>query len=354
MSGRLSALLVLLLVLLVGCADASIGQPEPPAPVPAVEEPPEPSEMVVGVDDLGVGFNPHLIAHTSPLTTAVASLVLPSVFRPDASGTVAYLVDAETAEMHTHLSAGQRDFDISYASERVGGELFDLQAGGLLPPDVDPIEVAAELPARYRALWDELTREELIPPDEQRYRVAERIDRLNEMGFDVDEIELVTTDEGTRLTVHTRVAEVGRKRQELFGLVGLEVAERQARRLLNDVRSYRGYLEQKEGRAVPETVAAHRWRSEVYDKVAWSSFGRRRATPAEKVISSFSLSCRKKCLVSSRCRRTMVCTADSTVVSVIRIMNSSPPKRAITSIERSVPFTTLARWRRALSPARWP
>jgi tRNA A-37 threonylcarbamoyl transferase component Bud32 len=190
-----------------------------------------------------------------------------TLFRPDAGSIAAYLVDAETAELHSSLSDGQRSFDISYAAERVGGELFDLQAGGLLPPDVDPVQIAAQLPVRYEALWDELTREEVFRPDEQRYRVAERIDRLNDLGFDVDEIELITTAEGTRLKVHTRVAEAGRHRQELFALTGLQVTENQARRLLNDMRSYRAHLEQKEGRAVSETVAAHRWRSEVFDKV---------------------------------------------------------------------------------------
>jgi hypothetical protein len=190
-----------------------------------------------------------------------------TLFRPDAGSIAAYLVDAETAELHPSLTAGQRSFDIEYAAERVGGELFDLQAGGLLPDDVDPVEIAAELPRRYHALWDELTREELLRPDEQRYRVAARVDRINELGFDVDEIELITTDEGVRLRVRTQVAEVGRHRNQLYALTGLEVTENQARRLLNDLRSYRGYLEQKEGRAVPETVAGHRWRAEVYDKV---------------------------------------------------------------------------------------
>jgi ABC-type transport system substrate-binding protein len=38
------------------------------------------------VEDLGSGFNPHLVAHVSPLSTAVAALVLPSVFRPTADG----------------------------------------------------------------------------------------------------------------------------------------------------------------------------------------------------------------------------------------------------------------------------
>ena len=36
---------------------------------------------MVGVDDFGAGFNPHLLAHQSPITTALANLVLPSVFR---------------------------------------------------------------------------------------------------------------------------------------------------------------------------------------------------------------------------------------------------------------------------------
>ena len=190
-----------------------------------------------------------------------------TLFRPDAGSIAAYLVDAETAAMYPALTDGQREFDIAYAAERVGGELLDLEAGGLLPPDVDPVDIARQLPARYHALWDELTREELLRPDEQRYRVAERVERLNELGFDVEEIELLTTDDGTRMTVRTRVAESGRHRYRLFVLTGLEVTENQARRLLNDVLSYRAYLEQKDGRSIPETVAAHRWRSEVYDRV---------------------------------------------------------------------------------------
>jgi Domain of unknown function (DUF4032) len=114
--------------------------------------------------------------------------------------------------------------------------------------DVDPVAVAADLPRRYDALWTELTREELFRRDEQRYRVAQRINRLNELGFDVDELELITTEAGTRLRVHTQVAESGRHRDQLFTRTGLRATENQARRMLNDVISFRGYLEQKEGR----------------------------------------------------------------------------------------------------------
>jgi tRNA A-37 threonylcarbamoyl transferase component Bud32 len=191
-----------------------------------------------------------------------------TLFRLDAGALAAYLVDAETAELHPTLTDGQRDHDVAVAFERVGGELMDLQAAGLLPSDVDPVEVAHEIVARYDALWAELTREEVLAPGEQRYRIAERLRRLNELGFDVDEVELVDVGEGSRLKVHTRVAEPGYHRQLLFARTGLVVEENQARRLLNDIASFRGWLEQTERRAVPEAVAANRWLVEVYDPVA--------------------------------------------------------------------------------------
>jgi hypothetical protein len=190
-----------------------------------------------------------------------------TLFRLDAGAFAAYLVDAETVERHPTISAGKRAYDVELAQERVGAELLDLRSGGLLPGDIDPIEVADGLVGRYEALWDEVTREEVFRPDEQRYRVAERLQRLNDLGFDVGEVELVTSSDGARLRVETRVAEAGHHRRELFRLTGLEVQENQARRLLNDIRSYRAYLEQREGRPVRESVAGHRWLTEVYQPV---------------------------------------------------------------------------------------
>ncbi|MCQ0007707.1 DUF4032 domain-containing protein [Actinomadura madurae] len=113
------------------------------------------------------------------------------LFRLDAGAFAAYLVDAETAELHPSLSEGQRDYDVSLARERIAGELFDLAAAGTLPDDVDPIDVADDTVRRYQGLWDELTREEILHPAEQRYRIAERLRRINSLGFDVDEVELV-------------------------------------------------------------------------------------------------------------------------------------------------------------------
>ncbi|HEV2451472.1 MAG TPA: DUF4032 domain-containing protein, partial [Streptosporangiaceae bacterium] len=190
-----------------------------------------------------------------------------ALFRYDAGTFQAYLVDAETSEQHSSLSDGQRGWDISLAVENISGELLDLQAGGLLPPDVDPIQTGEDLHRRYCQLWDELTREEILRPAEQRYRIAERLRRLNELGFDADEVVLTATPEGTRLGVRTRVAESGQHSRELFRQTGISSGEHQARRLLNDIASFRGYLEQKEGHPVSPSVAAHRWLEEVYDPV---------------------------------------------------------------------------------------
>jgi hypothetical protein len=193
-----------------------------------------------------------------------------TLFRLDAGTFAAYLVDAETAERHPSLSDRRREYDLDLAQERVGGELLDLQFGELLPADIDPIDVAASLPGRYASLWDEVTREEVFRLDEQQYRVAERLRRLNDLGFDVGEVELITSPEGARLRVDTRVAEPGQHRRELFRLTGLEAQEGQARRLLNDIRAYRAYLEQKTKAPVPESEAGHRWLAEVYQPVVGS------------------------------------------------------------------------------------
>lgn len=190
-----------------------------------------------------------------------------TLFRLDAGALSAYLVDAETAEMHPTLSDGQRRYDVAMARERVGGELLDLQAGGFVSDDLDAIEIVDELARRYEALWAELTSEEVLLPEEQRYRIGERVRRLNELGFDVDEIELVDAGEGSRLRLTTRVAEPGHHRRLFFARTGLDVQENQARRLLADIASFRGYLEQTSRRPVPEAVAANRWLEEIYDPV---------------------------------------------------------------------------------------
>ncbi len=190
-----------------------------------------------------------------------------TLYRYDAGTLEAYLVDAETSEQHHPLSDGQRKYDVDLAIERIAGELLDLQSGGMLSFDIDPFEIGDELGTRYESLWQELTREEILRPEDQRKQIAERLHRLNKLGFDANEVELIPTPAGNKLRLRTRVAESGHFARRLFLRTGIDAGENQARRLLNDIAGFRAYLEQKEGHPVSEIVAANRWLEEIYDPV---------------------------------------------------------------------------------------
>ena len=193
-----------------------------------------------------------------------------TLFRRDAGSLAAYLVDAETGEMHPSLSDGQRSYDVAIAEENFVGELMDVMAmlaeqGEAPSPGIDdPLAEAAELRPRYESLWSELTRDEVFGPNE-RYRIDARLRRLNELGFDVEEFELLTVDGGYRLRLPTRVVEAGHHRRRLLTLTGLDVGENQARRLLNDLARFRAELEAAEGRSLPDSVVGYRWRAEVFE-----------------------------------------------------------------------------------------
>jgi Domain of unknown function (DUF4032) len=196
-----------------------------------------------------------------------------ALFRRDAGALAAYLVDAETGELHPSLSDGQRAFDLTIAEENAAGELLDVIAALAEDEDApdasdagidDPMAVAAQLRPRYEALWSELTRDEVFAPNE-RYRIDARLRRLNELGFDVEEFELLTVKGGYRLRLPTRVVEAGHHRRRLLMLTGLDVGENQARRLLNDLDRFRAELAQAEGRSLPDAVVGYKWRAEVFE-----------------------------------------------------------------------------------------
>jgi hypothetical protein len=186
-----------------------------------------------------------------------------ALFRLDAGRYTAYLVDAETGEIHPALSAGQRAHDLQIAQENVAGEFMDIRAGFGLPANMDPIDLAAALVARYENLWVELTREEVFAAHEQ-YRVDARVARLNELGFDVEELDLQGIEGGHKVRLRVQVVEPGHHRRRLEALTGLDVQENQARRLLNDLEHHRAVWSGEDGRRLTDREAAHRWLEQVY------------------------------------------------------------------------------------------
>lgn len=184
-----------------------------------------------------------------------------TLFRRDAGAFAAYLVDAETGELHDSLSTGQREHDLDLAEVNIAGELMDLAAAGVLPEDLDPIDVSHEIIERYRGLWQELTGDEWFGAGE-RWRVDERIRRLNVLGFDVDELAISTDLDGTHLRIEPKVVDAGHHSRRLLRLTGLDVEENQARRLLNDLDSYRAAMDRQ---GDDESLVAHDWLSRVYE-----------------------------------------------------------------------------------------
>jgi len=185
------------------------------------------------------------------------------LFRRSAGGFAAYLVDAETGELQPTLSRNMREHDVTVATENVFAELLDLQASESLDDTLEAHAIIEMLDQRYHALWDELTGEEEFGATEM-WRIEQRIERLNDLGFDVDELDIVTDFDGDVVRIQPKVVELGHHRRELQALTGLNVEDAQARRLLNDIASFTAHYDL--GREDRDLVA-NRWLTEVYEPI---------------------------------------------------------------------------------------
>jgi len=94
--------------------------------------------------------------------------------------------------------------------------------------------------------------------------VEQRIERLNDLGFDVQELDVATAEEGDTVRIQPRVVELGHHRRELAELTGLEVEDNQARRLLNDLAAFTAHFDY--GRE-DRHVVAQRWLTTIYEPI---------------------------------------------------------------------------------------
>ncbi|MDK9296156.1 DUF4032 domain-containing protein [Propionibacterium freudenreichii] len=185
------------------------------------------------------------------------------LFRRDAGSFAAYLVDAETGELHDRLTDGQRAHDLDIARTNVFGDFCDLQAGGMLDESLDPMVLVDTIESRYQELWNELTGMEEFSGSEL-YRIESRVRRLNALGFDVAELDIRTSADGQTVTLQPKVVDAGHHSRRLLRLTGLDTEENQARRLLNDLDTFRARTNQQD---VDEAVVAHQWLTEFFEPV---------------------------------------------------------------------------------------
>jgi hypothetical protein len=185
------------------------------------------------------------------------------LFRRSAGGFAAYLVDAETGELKTSLSNPLREHDLTVATENIFAELLDLQASESLDHEVQAHDIVEMLRERYDALWTELTSAEEFSTHEM-WRIEQRVARLNDLGFDVDELDIVTDWDGEQIRIQPKVVEEGHHRRELQALTGLNVEDAQAQRLLNDIASFTAHFDL--GRE-DRSLVANRWLVEIYEPI---------------------------------------------------------------------------------------
>jgi hypothetical protein len=186
-----------------------------------------------------------------------------TLFRRDAGQFAAYLVDAETGHLYdSKLSNGQRENDLEIGRVNIAGELMDLIASGKAT-DLDPGTVSQRIVDKYRELWKELTATETFD-DSERWKIARRIQRLNDLGFDIQELSMAKDQDKRTVRIQPKVVDAGHHARRLLLVTGLDVEENQARRLLNDIDQYslvNAHL------GFDEEVLAHKWLSEVFEPV---------------------------------------------------------------------------------------
>jgi hypothetical protein len=189
------------------------------------------------------------------------------LFRRDAGALQAYLVDAETAEFHLpHLAPVLRYHDLEIMQENIVGELTDLQTEDKLPLDHPIEETGAYIQQRYRELWEQITREEIIGPDEL-YRVQERIRALNSLGFSVKDIELKNEGQGNRLKLRIFVSDRNFHRNQLIDVTGLYAEEHQAQQIMNEIYELKANLANAGNPDITLGAVAYYWLEQIYQPV---------------------------------------------------------------------------------------
>jgi hypothetical protein len=178
-----------------------------------------------------------------------------TLFKRDGPVIGAWLVDAETTEIHPAISEGQRRADLDIMTENLIGGLLDVAARrGELDGALDQILAEVDgIAERYAQLWELLHDEPVIALDDV-FPIETRLRKLNELGFAVDEVHL-SDDETNGRSGRLTVVVAGRRFhcEQLHSLTGLDVGEGQATILLNDLRAHGG------------DAGARRWLTDVFE-----------------------------------------------------------------------------------------
>ncbi len=185
-----------------------------------------------------------------------------TLFRRDAEGFAAYLVDAETGEFQNKLSDGQREHDLEIAFFNVAAELEDLQLSGVLYEGMDPIRASEAVQRRYRRLWSALKDPQKLDPND-RHAVERAMRQLHDLGFAVEEVQVSLDNETHMLSFQPRLVAAGYHVAKIKNLFGLDTQELQAKRILASYDRWYARQSVKLGKE----VMAKQWMEEVFNPI---------------------------------------------------------------------------------------
>ena len=186
-----------------------------------------------------------------------------TLFRRDAEGFAAYLVDAETGEFQKTLSDGQREHDLDIAHFNVAAELEDLALSGVLYPDMDPVRASDTVMKRYRRLWAALRDPQSLDPTDRR-AVERAMRQLHDLGFAVEEVSIAIDGNNKVLKFQPKLVAAGYHTNRLRELMGLETEELQAKRILASFDRYRA---RESNLSTNVNEVAYKWLTEIFNPI---------------------------------------------------------------------------------------
>jgi hypothetical protein len=186
-----------------------------------------------------------------------------TLFRRDAEGFAAYLVDAETGEFQKSLSDGQREHDLEIAHFNVAAELEDLALSGVLYPGMDPVRASEAVIKRYRRLWAALRDPQSLDPTDRR-AVERAMRQLHDLGFAVEEVSIAIDGENKVLKFQPKLVAAGYHTNRLRELMGLETEELQAKRILASFDRYRA---RESNLSANVNEVTFKWLTEVFNPI---------------------------------------------------------------------------------------
>jgi hypothetical protein len=190
-----------------------------------------------------------------------------TLFRRDAGTLQAYLVDAETVERNPGpLSPTLRHHDLQIMEENVAGDLADLSAQNLLMDGLPLDDTSGSIRVRYQNLWEQINKQIIIHPNEK-FRIHERIQAINLLGFSISEVIVEPLENGDKISFEVVVTDRNFHRDQLLGLTGIEAEEMQARLMMNEIQELKSRISQANNRSTPVSLAAYNWLHDFYQPV---------------------------------------------------------------------------------------